>query len=443
MFPPSPFAHPTGSFNAPVVPPDVDPDSDPSVTVRVSSAWLPYIRGAMSQLLLQSTWDVADGTEYETVIGRVRDLFRIVSDQNVQDCDCLQVNGNIVSKFVPDGHGGGSFQPIDPRTEGTVPPPWTTPPSGQTGECLSAANIMKVFEDMMADMEAKLVAAASISQLLVIVEAWFALALGPLGIVVELATEFAAAAIDAGAVTVGLAFDPTTQTAAYHGCQCILQCNMSADGSISSAGVDNSKTDFNARINDWVSDSAQNAAWRVFFPDFLDSQGKNGLTLMGNIVGIDSSDCSDCDTCPWVSEFDFTTDPYTAVFFQRDAVWTDGIGYTGVNQGGAALNDATLYANIDSTTFESMDILYDADGTDSGSNVNFRIGTGGNWPSGAVAYGTDRLGVSGHNLHFHVDSLQSGVTSFRVDMNFGTVMTTNPLKHLTLRGTGTKPSQLP
>lgn len=391
--------------------------------------------------MLQATWDT-DAAGLALVQQRVGLLLSMFGDGNCEMCDCLEFDGNTWKKFVPDGSGGGSFLPVDPRNDGTVPPPWPTPPSGQTGQCLSAANIMKTFEDMMADMEAKLVALASLGSLLMAVEAWFALALGPLGIVVELATEFASGAIDAGAVVIGLAFDPVTQHDAYHGCQCILQCNMSADGSISAAGIANAKTDFFAHIDGWVSDSAANSAWRLFFPDFLDSQGKNGLTLMGKILGISSSDCTDCDTCPWVSEFDFTADPYTAVFFQRDATWTDGIGYTGINQGGDALNDATLYANIDNTTFESMEMRYDADHCDSGSNVNFFTGTGA-WPTGASAYGTARLGDCGHNKVYRVDLLRAGVRSFRLDLNFGTVFGSNPLKHLTIRGTGTKPSQLP
>jgi len=41
-----------------VEPPQVDPDATPTISVTVSCAWLPYIRGSLQQLLLQTTWKV-------------------------------------------------------------------------------------------------------------------------------------------------------------------------------------------------------------------------------------------------------------------------------------------------------------------------------------------------------------------------------------------------
>lgn len=51
-----PYASPAGSFVRPVLPPVVDPDASPTRSITVSCAWLPFIRGALSQLILQSTW---------------------------------------------------------------------------------------------------------------------------------------------------------------------------------------------------------------------------------------------------------------------------------------------------------------------------------------------------------------------------------------------------
>lgn len=44
------------SFPRPIPLPLVDPDSAPTISVAVSCAWLPYIRGALSQLVQQYTW---------------------------------------------------------------------------------------------------------------------------------------------------------------------------------------------------------------------------------------------------------------------------------------------------------------------------------------------------------------------------------------------------
>jgi len=57
MWSDSPFASPRGSFQRPVLPPNIEPDAGPTKSVIVSCAWLPFIRGALQQLLLQSTWD--------------------------------------------------------------------------------------------------------------------------------------------------------------------------------------------------------------------------------------------------------------------------------------------------------------------------------------------------------------------------------------------------
>ncbi len=45
------------SFMFPVVPPDADPDAEPLHTATFSAAWLPFLMGAMDQLLLYASWD--------------------------------------------------------------------------------------------------------------------------------------------------------------------------------------------------------------------------------------------------------------------------------------------------------------------------------------------------------------------------------------------------
>jgi hypothetical protein len=56
VWPPSIFAVPVPSFVSPVLPPGVEPGASPFVTVCINELWLPYVRGALTQLLLQSTW---------------------------------------------------------------------------------------------------------------------------------------------------------------------------------------------------------------------------------------------------------------------------------------------------------------------------------------------------------------------------------------------------
>lgn len=48
------------SFMSPVTPPDVDPDAEPLIQPAFSAAWLPYVLGALDQLLLYASWDADD-----------------------------------------------------------------------------------------------------------------------------------------------------------------------------------------------------------------------------------------------------------------------------------------------------------------------------------------------------------------------------------------------
>jgi len=76
VYPPSPYAKPRGSFETPVSPPGNSPTDDPKLTLSINCEWLPFIRGALKQLLLESTWNLA-GSELSLgqVQGAVFDLI--------------------------------------------------------------------------------------------------------------------------------------------------------------------------------------------------------------------------------------------------------------------------------------------------------------------------------------------------------------------------------
>jgi hypothetical protein len=77
VFPNSPFAVAVGSFTEPVEPPTVDADAAPLVYIGLNCEWLPYICGALTQLLLQSTWKVTNDAELSLVQQRVFDLIAL------------------------------------------------------------------------------------------------------------------------------------------------------------------------------------------------------------------------------------------------------------------------------------------------------------------------------------------------------------------------------
>jgi len=115
MWPNSPFADSRGSFVVPVLPPTVDPDSSPTKSVTLSCAWLPFVRGALKQLLLQSTWDT-DDAGLDLVQQRVFnliDLFTECSGGEPLPFECL---GDLTLEAQPFGtwtilESLGSFSP--------------------------------------------------------------------------------------------------------------------------------------------------------------------------------------------------------------------------------------------------------------------------------------------------------------------------------------------
>lgn len=60
MIPDSPFNHPVSSFQRPVPPPTVDFDATPTCSVAISEQWVPYVVGALWQLVQPSTWQSDD-----------------------------------------------------------------------------------------------------------------------------------------------------------------------------------------------------------------------------------------------------------------------------------------------------------------------------------------------------------------------------------------------
>jgi hypothetical protein len=85
MFPDGEWLEPRSSFNAPIDPPDTDPDKGNLATIRVSCAWLPYIRGALTQLLLNSTWK-GDSDTVRIAQGRSFNLIDLFAALGADDC---------------------------------------------------------------------------------------------------------------------------------------------------------------------------------------------------------------------------------------------------------------------------------------------------------------------------------------------------------------------
>jgi len=97
------YAPSRGSFGVPVVPPTVDCDSAPTTSLTLSCEWVPFVRGALMQLLLQATWKT-DAAGLLITQQRVQTLI----SQLAECSGPLQVpfacNGDVSFNSSPWGH---------------------------------------------------------------------------------------------------------------------------------------------------------------------------------------------------------------------------------------------------------------------------------------------------------------------------------------------------
>lgn len=117
MYPDSPFAVPVGSFRYPVPLPNLEPDATPTIAISINCQWLAYIRGALKQLLLQSTWNTTDPDAINLVQERVFkliDLF-VDCDNNLLPFDC-EMN------LAANSYGWSNH--VDPNTSPTTQGTW-------------------------------------------------------------------------------------------------------------------------------------------------------------------------------------------------------------------------------------------------------------------------------------------------------------------------------
>lgn len=80
MFPDEEYAPPKGSFNTPVPTPQGDPTAAPTKSFTIACEWLPYIRGALQQLLLQATWKVGNPAQLALVQARAATLISLFTE---------------------------------------------------------------------------------------------------------------------------------------------------------------------------------------------------------------------------------------------------------------------------------------------------------------------------------------------------------------------------
>jgi len=85
MFQDAPYAPSRGSFTSPVAPPIVDPDASPTISVAINCSWVPFIVGALQQLVLQATWKTDDPVALTLAQQRAMTLIALFMDAVVAE----------------------------------------------------------------------------------------------------------------------------------------------------------------------------------------------------------------------------------------------------------------------------------------------------------------------------------------------------------------------
>jgi hypothetical protein len=118
MYPDSPFAYPQSSYQRPVALVLVDPDVDPNFTVCFRSEWLPYVIGALSQLLAQTTWQTDDPDALNLVQARAQLLIALF----MEGCPTIMPDAGCVT--YPPSASFISYYPQNPYTQPGYVPDW-------------------------------------------------------------------------------------------------------------------------------------------------------------------------------------------------------------------------------------------------------------------------------------------------------------------------------
>jgi len=450
--------YPYQSFDAPVKPPPSE--NMGAVCFTVDMKWLPYILGSLRVLEAPQTWlteqDRATG-EASILIGTLIDAMGcgVIDDIRLVGCeleklvDGTWVNVADISTCPPNvrpgtqggiqWNDGSGWQDLgnssDPRTDGPATPPFPTPPTGQTGNCLAATNIIDNFRAMMINVANSIVVTAAATTALVALESFLDLALPLIGEIVQIATEMAAAFLDATAEVMESAFTGDLADTIYHDFKCSIDCSIGSDGSVTTAQIATIKSNFAAKLPHGLN-PAQHAVWLLAVNDWLDTRGPQGLMILGKSAGIMTGDCADCD-CGWCEVLDFSLSEYgfaTLSGFGSDYLPGNGWGLSTSSGGVYVTRIIASGVNINYAKLE-----WTFDGVAGGGTSGVAIWMGYN-STGNLCNSLDPLPSPSGSLECHPNGDYGGVV---IGANNNNNFTQSPsslvLKRLTLSGTGVGP----
>jgi len=290
MWLPSPYAVPVSSFAEPVIPPTSEPDGGDQAVVCFSIAWLPYVLGALHQLLLQTTWQ-GTADEIQLAQNRANNLISIFGQnalvcpnimviRNLRydaDCDCLQQTFDGGSTWV-DASG------LDPRHVAVFRYPHVV---ATDKKCQAAENMVKQLERTIIAILEGFSAAEILLTLLEILGEY----IPEIGIFIDPISAGVEVILTLGITAISAAFT----SGVYDTIKCILYCNLDSNGQMSAAQLTTAKAQVESLIG--------GAVVPLMFNLISSFVGEVGWSNAGTIDGGTVGDCSAC-VCSWCYEWD-------------------------------------------------------------------------------------------------------------------------------------------
>jgi len=418
MWPDNGFARPVSSFEAPVGLVLVDPCDNPDVSVAFRSEWLPYIIGALKQLVLQTTWATDDANALWLVQERAMNLLQCfmqatapvvclppVQEMEIDLAICEQLrfqDGKLqalccgewtdIAGQPPQGiggpgqPGGGSEQP--PADGGSACYNGQMPATGGwlVPTIVSAGDTVELTEAQGAGQDGTL-------------SPWYC----PNG-----QTFFAGACIGAGGVSGSDPLPSVNHMSLLFLIDGVYYDAMNGPVTVP-GGVSNVPVE--VVLNDSVlSDNSGSYAFKV--------------CVTNNQAG------------SWSSLFDLKLNNYADILSIPYGTWVAGVGIQGVANGAHQLHTVVIDITVDPTTIEQMGFTYNAGGGSGGSqSTQLSTDTG--------LYGTPGVPGSGTGLNYGQVIERTGVLTIELAIGSGDTDAQVTVTAWSISGIGPKPAGWP
>jgi len=214
---------------------------------------------------------------------------------------------------------GDPETPYDPRFDNPIVPPWPDPPPGESGECLSAANVAAYVDFASYHFAASMVDGLTFFQTLSAVMTILAALMGiiPLSLLTAAITALYEQVVDnwTDVRDFSLITDLTE----------ILFCRYEYDGSMTRDNWELVVEDITSK-RESLSDDDQRAKWWIAL-QLVTLWGPVGMSLLGGIWGIDTYECTG-DVCfeSLIYDFELGSELGWVPYNSQSTVW-DGTGW--------------------------------------------------------------------------------------------------------------------